>query len=161
MSKGKWIDRKEKAKMREKRRNGATTAEIAKEFNVSVRTVQRAIAKPQAKERKRGRPAKLSWNNQQNLLRKLCKNSLQSSKELISNTKISASVWTVQCFMTSKSLRYSPCRKLQLLLLCHKEKWLEFARSHVPWNQETWNRVIFSDKKKWNISGNNGKVYAW
>ena len=78
--------------MREKRRNGATTAEIAKEFNVSVRTVQRTIAKPQAKERKRGRPAKLSRNNQRNLLRKLRKNLLQSSKELISNTKISASV---------------------------------------------------------------------
>lgn len=161
MSKGKRLDRKAKAIMREKRRNGATTAEIAKEFNVSIRTVQRAIAKPQAKERKRGRPAKLSRNDQRNLLRKLREKPLQSSKELISSTKISASVRTVQRFMKSKSLRYSPCRKVQLLLPRHKEKRLEFARSHVSWNQETWNRVIFSDEKKWNVSGNDGKVFAW
>lgn len=161
MSKGKRIDRKEKAKMREKRRNGATPVEIAQEYGVSVRTVQRAIVKPQAKERKRGRPTKLSRNDQRNLMRKIRENPLQSAKELIGSCGISVSARTVQRFMVAKSLRYRPCRKVQPLLPRHKEKRLEFARSHVSWKQETWNRVIFSDEKKWNLRGNDGKIFAW
>ena len=113
--------------MREKRRNGATTAEIAKEFNISVRTVQRAIMRPQAKEKKRGRPAKLSQNDQQNLLRNLHENPLQSARELAGCSGVSVSTRTVQRFMVSKSLRYHPCRRVQPLLPRHKEKRLEFA----------------------------------
>ena len=60
-------------------------AEIAKELNISVRTVQCTILKPQVKERKRGRPTKLSQKDQRNLLQKLYKKPLLTAHKLISS----------------------------------------------------------------------------
>ena len=38
---------------------------------------------------------------------------------------------------------------------------LAFTRSHVSWNQLTWNRVIFTDEKKFNLVGNDSHMSAW
>jgi hypothetical protein len=43
----------------------------------------------------------------------------------------------------------------------HQQKQRDFAISHVTWTAADWARVIFTDKKQWNLSRNDGYVSIW
>jgi hypothetical protein len=40
-------------------------------------------------------------------------------------------------------------------------KRVAFAKEHLPKGSHFWSRVISSDKKKWNLKGNDGYVSIW
>src|SRR6185312_4901514 len=43
----------------------------------------------------------------------------------------------------------------------HKQKRREYAASHVTWSSSDWARVVFTDEKHWNLSGNDVYVSIW
>src|SRR6185312_1993500 len=43
----------------------------------------------------------------------------------------------------------------------HKQKRREYAASLVTWSSSDWARVVFTDEKHWNLSGNDGYVSIW
>ncbi len=43
----------------------------------------------------------------------------------------------------------------------HKAKRLDFAKMHMGWSDKDWEKVIFSDEKKWNLDGPDGNSYYW
>ncbi|CAF2814923.1 unnamed protein product [Rotaria sp. Silwood2] len=46
------------------------------------------------------------------------------------------------------------------LTTAHKDLRLTWAKDHMTWNNE-WNKVIWSDKKKFNFDGPDGFSYYW
>ena len=43
----------------------------------------------------------------------------------------------------------------------NKKERLEFARKYITWSFGQWEKVIFSDEKKWNLRGNDGRINLW
>jgi hypothetical protein len=43
----------------------------------------------------------------------------------------------------------------------HKQKQWEFVISHITWTPHDWSQVVFTDKKSWNLAGNDGFVSIW
>ena len=52
-------------------------------------------------------------------------------------------------------------KRLESVSASNKEKRLQFAQKHVTWGKKKWRKVIFSDEKKWNLTGNDGYVIVW
>ena len=48
-------------------------------------------------------------------------------------------------------------RKKPLVCSKNKKKRLEFANRYIIWTYENWAKVFFSDERKFNLFGNNGK----
>ncbi|CAF4635902.1 unnamed protein product, partial [Rotaria sp. Silwood2] len=46
------------------------------------------------------------------------------------------------------------------LTTTHKDLQLTWAKYHMTWNNE-WNKVIWSDEKKFNLDGPDGFSYYW
>ncbi|GBN32656.1 Transposable element Tcb1 transposase [Araneus ventricosus] len=49
-------------------------------------------------------------------------------------------------------------------MICHtvnRDKRIAFAKKHISEPEEFSNKVIFRDKRKFNIFGSNGRIYAW
>jgi transposase len=150
-----------KAKIRERRREGATAAAIASEFGVSKRSVHRAIAEPVKKERKRGRPTLMSRHERKVFVSKAREAPTESAKKIANSAGVSISSFTAQRELRRNSFRYSRVRVTELLKDEHREKRITFAENHVSWPQEKWDRVVFSDEKKWNLSGSDNYVSLW
>lgn len=50
--------------------------------------------------------------------------------------------------------------KKPLLTKKMKKKRVEFAKRHINWSTDDWNRVLFSDKSKFLLYGSDGKKYV-
>jgi transposase len=161
MTKGKAIPLKMKAKMRERRREGASAAKIAIEFGVSVRSVHRAISEPLKKQRKRGRPSLMSGHERKVFAMKARESPTKSAKEIANAAGVSISAHTAQRELRRNSFRYLRQRLVQSLKEKNREKRVQFAEKHVAWPQDKWDRVVFSDEKKWNLTGPDNYVSLW
>lgn len=161
MGRGKTISAKTKAKIREKKRGGATIDEIMSEFGVSRRSVHRAIAEPMKKERKRGRPTRLSPHERKVFIAKARETPTKSAKKIANSAGVSISSFTAQRELKRNSFRYSKIHVIEFLKEEHCQKRIKFAENHVYWSQEKWNQVVFSDEKKWNLTGSDSYVSLW
>ncbi len=54
-------------------------------------------------------------------------------------------------------MQVMPKKKLSEI---HKQKWLEFAISHIMWTPHDWLQVMFTEKQ-WSLAGNDGFVLIW
>lgn len=161
MGRGRSISPYLKAKMREKREMGATVHQIAKEFGVSKRTVFRACKKSHLASKQRGRPRMISPSDGRKLAAKARESPTKSARVLASSLNISASVRTVQRELRRRQFSSICVRKRKKVPATAIAKRLSFAKEHLPKGAGFWERVIFSDEKKWNLQGNDGYVRIW
>ena len=142
----KRLSRKERAKLREMKRNGGKVGELSVHFDVSESTVARVVRERGGFEKKIGRPTKMSPPDRRALIRQIRENPFKPTRELASSLSVGVCTATVRRELKRNAFRNVRIAKIARLTPAALEKRIEFTRSHVTWSKETWDHVIFSDK---------------
>ena len=158
---GKGCSRRERALIREKFCEGKTVSKLCEEHELHKSTVYRILAERSRVPRKRGRPTKLSQHQQRNLIRKTRESPTKSAAKLAEAAGLPVSAQTVRRELARNAFRLERLPTVHAIRAENREKRLAFARSFLRWQPEDWNKVIFTDEKKWNLLGNDGYVSAW
>ena len=150
-----------RAQIREQARGGTSAHNLSEEYEIHISTVYRIIAEGSRLPRRRGRPPMTTAVQRRRLVAYVRQNPLSSAAAAARACGLSISGRSVRRILSLNSmvhLRIRPSLVLPPRILADR---LAFARSHVSWNQLTWNRVIFTDEKKFNLVGNDSHVSAW
>ncbi len=161
MTRGKLIPIKIKCQIRERKEAGATTQEIMDEFQVSKRSVQRACGQSNKKVRKPGRPCLMTPSDIRRIVTKARETPTKSAIQIADTIGVCASSRTVQRELKRKNFRKTRVRKMPKLSPSAVAKRLAFAKHHLENPTLQWTQVMFTDEKKWNLSGNDGFVSIW
>jgi len=161
MTKGKAVNRYLRAKIRQKYEDGATIPELMKEFSMPRRTLQRICSERRDKPKPRGRPPKLSPSDSRRLLQQSRETPMKSARQLANLIRVSVSSRTIKRELKKKGFVSVKKRRNQRVSPQSAVKRLQFAKEQLPKGNEFWNRVIFTDEKKWNLLGNDGYVRVW
>ena len=107
------LDRRERARIREKRREGKTASELATEYGVHKATIYRILAEGLRVPRKRGRHTKLSQHQRRNLIRKARENPTKSASKLANLAGVSISATTCRRELARNAFRHEHFPLLQ------------------------------------------------
>ena len=161
MGRGKTLALHTRAKIREKRRQGASVADLMRLFAVSRRTVQRCCNEVEKAPKRAGRPPSLSRSDCRKIVAQTRKTPTKPATQIADLVGVSITSRTIQRFLKKKEFASVRIPKAPRLTQAAQLKRLKFARKHLSNHVNIWPRVIFSDEKKWNLSGNDGYVRIW
>ncbi|GBB92711.1 hypothetical protein RclHR1_20450005 [Rhizophagus clarus] len=150
---------------------GFTSREIAAKIGckshvtiLNLKKKYEETSKVEDKQRS-GWPRKLNERNERTIIRRLmtneCSNAVQLKKSLQINDEINVSSNTVRRALKRNGLSARVKRKKPLLSKKHRENRLKFAKRFKDWTVSDWNRVVWSDKSKFQIFGSDGREYCW
>lgn len=152
----------QRAKIREKSRDGSSASDLAREFEVHVTTIYRVIREGERRKKRRGRPLKTSSRQRKEIINYFRQNPLNSAAAAARHFRNFISPSCVRRILRISNFRYKPVISSFTLKPETIASRLEFARTYVSKNQEYWDRVIFTDEKKFNLVGNDGiRISAW
>ena len=130
-------------------------------FQVSQRTVQRCCNERNKKPKRAGQPPLLSHSDRRKIIAQIRKTPTKPATQIADLVRVSVSPRTIQRFLKMREFNSMRIRKAPRLTKAAQLKRLEFARKHLSNYENSWPRVIFSDEKKWNLSGNDGYIRIW
>lgn len=111
-----------------------------------------------------GRPRKTTVRDDRILKRMCLQNRHLTSPELLSSWKKHADIdvcpSTVRARLHSVGLKGRRARKKPLLTDFQRKRRLAWAKQHISWTPEQWNRVIFSDESHFCLHGNQGHSFV-
>ena len=161
MEKKKPLSPYRRCKITEMFESGVPVREIASQHNVSVRSVYRVLKEKRMGKKKKGRPTHLSPHQCRKLVAEIRQDPSKSARNLKEKLGISASVRTIQRELRQKSFVHVRKWKAPRISAVAKAKRVAFAKAYLLKKPKWWQRVIFSDEKKWNLKGNDGYVSLW
>ena len=106
---------------------------------------------------KTGRPRKTSVREDRIMQRMSLKDRFKTCTEINRTSCVNVSRRTVSRRLQEIELFNRTPRKKPLVSSKNKKKRLEFANRYVIWTYEKWAKVFFSDERKFNLFGNDGK----
>lgn len=114
--------------------------------------------------RKTGRPRKTD-ERQDNVIKLLSmkdrkKTAEEISRELARHHGVQITTRTVRRRLNFFGLFGRVAKKKPYVSLTNRRHRVEFARAHLHWTANDWQRVLFSDEKKFNRIASDGKVYV-
>jgi transposase len=109
---------------------------------------------------KGGRPSKLSEQDRRRIFREASKNKLSSS-QLVAALDLNVSARAVRYKLSSNEIfEYVKRNATPSLTIQHKIARVDYAKRHLH-NPPDWNKIIWSDEKKFNMDGPDGLQYYW
>lgn len=130
------------------KKEGRSTAEIAKKTKLSERQVQRIYSAYLSKgklgrKRGSGRKTALSALDKKRIRNKLRSNPYKSLKTIKAELNLKASEKTISRYLVSINWSYKKATKIPKLTQDHKVKRVTWAENHIDLD---WSQVIFSDE---------------
>ncbi len=88
-------------------------------------------------------------------------NPCQSARKLANLLEFQVSANTVWQVNKEKGFGHQWIKPKKVFSEIHKGKRREYAASHVTWSSTDWVRVVFTEKKHWNLSRKNCYISHW
>ena len=111
-----------------------------------------------------GRPPKLSIRQQRTLVRSCVKDRKKTAynhqQELTKFGGPQVSLTTVRRILRRYGLRGCIALKKPFISAKNRNSRLQWAKYHLHWSPQKWSTVLFSDEKKFNRLGSDGRVYV-
>lgn len=148
---------------------GYSARQIEKMVHVSKHAILNYLHDPQTGTRGHlaGRKTATTMRDKRRILRS-ASNSFMSCTGILAETDVKVSKRTVLRVLSScPHLKRSKAKKRPPCFRSTKVKRLEFAQTHLQWNQyqnpllRSWQKTVFSDEKKFNLDGPDGWAYYW
>ena len=162
MGKKAGLTKEERGQIVPFRKANYSIRKIAKELNRSRCVIKCFLDDPDSYGKKcvGGRPKKLSKWSQRHLIREASQGEY-SYKQLKDKLDLDVHVRTISTYLNSSGqLKYEMRKRAPVLKSHHKEKRFLWAKEMVNYN-ERWERLIFSDEKKFNLDGPDCYKYYW
>ena len=86
---------------------------------------------------------------------------MTSAKQIAQVTGLPVSESTIQRELKRNEFHHEKVQISEHLSPMNMEKQLVFAQKYVTENIDFWKKVIFTDKKQWNLQGNDGFISVW
>ena len=140
-------------------------SEISRLLHVNRSTVSRTVQRFKetgsvASKKRAGRPRKLSAAQRRRIVVMSKRSRRSTSRELSVALGVNIHSSTIRRVLLANGLRGCIARKKPFISRVNRMKRLKFARAHLHWTPEQWNNVLFSDEKKFNRLGSDGRVYV-
>lgn len=142
---------------------GTDPAEIAAITGRVRGTVYNVIKNPNKFEasRRSGRPTKLSPQDRRNLLRK-GRTGKFTTRQIVSHLNLPITIpYARQILSNDEYLHFARMQKKPRMTTVHHSRRLLWADTHVSWTQNDWDKVVWSDEKKFNLDGPDGLAHYW
>ncbi|CDF38941.1 unnamed protein product [Chondrus crispus] len=163
MLRGTHLSQHEQGQIQALRLNNLTIRRIAahlSRFRNVVATLLRNLGL-YGKNKRRGRPSKLTATARRALLREAHKGHLCSS-ELVKTLSLPVTPSTVRGILRATStIQYSKMFPAPMMLPRHKIAREQWCRENVTWTVSYWMNVVWSDEKKFNLDRPDGFGYYW
>ena len=169
MGRAKEISEDIRARIVALRDDGCSIRQISTVLKVSKggvqRTLERLSSTGSISSRKRsGRPPKLSKRDLSSLIVQCKRNRRSCSRELTAelhtNTGVVVTSSAVRRILLKYGLRGCIAVKKPFVSPINRLKRLRFAKTHQHWTEAQWMTVLFTDEKKFNMLGSDGRVYV-
>uniref|UniRef100_A0A158P4H4 Tc1-like transposase DDE domain-containing protein n=1 Tax=Tetranychus urticae TaxID=32264 RepID=A0A158P4H4_TETUR len=135
-------------------------AKIAEAINRNRSTVSKYLKNPE-KGIRTGRP-KITTERVDREIVRLAKRDKLSCAQVKNQLGLDCCNTTVYNRLRSdQNTKFGKHQSKPVLTAIHKQKRLEFAVEMISANRETWNDIIFTDEKKWNLDGPDGLKSFW
>lgn len=109
---------------------------------------------------KAGRKSKLSERQKRSLIKSV-RDDKKSLRRTSQQSSANVSHQTVWRLCNDSTLKYSKMLKAPTLTNAHKKFRLEFAKTVILKGENYWNKIIFSDEKRFCLDGPDGCRYYW
>lgn len=160
MGRGKSLTVEEKAKIYAYDDQGLSGREISLKINKSANVVWNYLRnKEKYGKNMKGRQTMATTATERRNILRIASNSSDSAAKIKEKSGSSASLSTVRRIINAaEHLKRIKLQKKPPLNQQRKELRLNFCKEHMTWKSE-WNKVVFSDEKKFNFDGPDGFNY--
>lgn len=162
MGRGSTLTEVERAKIDAWKLEGHSDREIGRRLGRSQHAVGFYLKNKgnYGSKRSPGRPSVLTTCHKRRILRH-ASNSLDTARVIANKSGATCHLRTVQRLLhNSGNLVHKKIARKPRLLTSHRSSRLRFGRSTMSWTKE-WEKLIFSDEKKFNLDGPDGLGYYW